>query len=305
MDTSEETPAPRGPWSYVKTAALGGRRFDLVVFILAWAALQACVPSLWATHLRKLTGHSALPHYWGERLTARELHEILVNGGLQQAWTGFWTPCIAILLFLLIIWFGWRIQAASAGVKARWTPWGLGLVDALVIGIIPLGLVAWCLSEGLLFLSDTGIQGLGWLALVGRFLILPCLGATLMLQWWICRMSRAVEPALSLPRRLLEGFLCLWSYPVQWGTLILGSVIIRLLVQGLPLLLGWRWGGGNTSSVWGLLLLQILAAAINAWIITWFIRLAAHHWRNTNQIQRTICDLKRDFSHPPEAGSNI
>nr|WP_320132025.1 hypothetical protein [uncultured Holophaga sp.] len=304
MAETEEALTPRGPWHHTRSTWSGGRRLNTSIFILTWVLLQTLVPTLWATHLRKLTGHSTLPHYWGERLTARDLHELLVNGGLEHAWSGFWTPLALLVLLFLIIWFGWRIQAGELGLKARWAPWGLGLLDTLVVGLLPLTAVAWALDQCLAWLGGMGIQGLAWMALGGRMLLPLCLSSALMVQWWLCRMSRAAEPAMPPFRRLREDFLALWCYPVQWAVLILASVLIRSLLQALPLLAGWQWGGGATGRVWALLLLQAVAAALNAWIIAWMLRLTARFWRGDATVRQAIADLRRDFAlNRKDAGS--
>lgn len=292
MEAPDEDLSPRGPWSCLRETLKGGFRPNGLAFILAWVAFQLAVPSLWAMHLRRLVGNSALPHYWGERITSRDVHEILQNGGLHQAWTGFWMPVFGIIILYLVLWFGWRIQAQELRIRARWKPWGLGLLDALVIGLLPLGAVTWLLVQILDLLGSTGIQGLGWLALVGRTLAPICLGSALMLQWWICRMARAAGPKVTLMHHLRNAFICLWNHPIQWSSLVLGGVVIRLGLHALVLLLAWRWGGGSTVKVWTILALQGLVAAINAWIIGWFMRAAARHWRQDARLRQTLSNLK-------------
>ncbi|WP_005034884.1 hypothetical protein [Holophaga foetida] len=295
MEAPDEDLSPRGPWSYLRETRSGGFRRNGLAFILAWVAFQVAVPSLWAVHLRRLVGNSALPHYWGERITAREIHEILQNGGLQQAWTGFWMPTLGIITLYLVLWFGWRIQTEELGIKARWKPWGLGILDALAIGLVPLGAVTWLLLQLLDYLGGTGIQGLGWLALLGHILAPLCLGSTLMVQWWICRLARAAEPDAPYGRHLWNAMLCLWTRPFQWSSLVLGGVVIRLGLHAIVLLLAWRWGGGSTVKVWTILIAQGLATAINAWLIGWFMRLVARLWRRETRVRQAISDLKRDF----------
>jgi len=296
LEAPSEELAPRGPWSYLRGTLRGGFRSDTLAFILAWAAFQIAVPSLWALHLRRLVGNSTLPHYLGERITSREIHEILHNGGLQQAWTGFWMPVFAIILLYLILWTGWRLQARELGVKARWKPWGLGLMDAVLIGLVPLGAVTWILLWVLDILASAGIQGLGWMALAGSVLVPLCAGSTFMLQWWICRMARASRPDLEFGRRLRNAFLCLWNCPIQWASLVLAGVVIRLGLHLIALLLAWHGGGGSTLKVWIILSAQALAAAINAWFTAWFMRVAARHWLQDDRVRQRVADLKRNLA---------
>jgi len=296
MESPEEDLSPRGPWSYLRGTLPGGFRPNGFGFMACWVALQVAVPSLWAVHLQRLVGNSALPHYWGERLTARDLHELIQNGGLNRAWTGFWMPVFGIIILYLLLWFGWRHQAEEVGVKARWRPWGLGLLDALLTGLIPLGAVTWLILQGLDYLGSTGIQGLGWLSLVGRTLALPCLGSALMVQWWLCRLGRASDLRPAYGRHLWQALLGLWASPLQWATLILGGVLVRLGLQLLALILAWQWGGGSTPRIWFVLLAQALAAAFNAWTIAWFMRLVARHWRQDARVRQAVSSLREDFA---------
>jgi hypothetical protein len=43
----------------------------------------------------------------------------------------------------------------------------------------------------------------------------------------------------------------------------------------LALALAWRVGGGTIPKVCGLLALQLAAVLVNAWLLGWFLRLAA------------------------------
>lgn len=296
MKATEEDLHPRGPWTYLRESLPGGFRPNGLAFILAWVVLQVALPSLWSIHLRRLVGSSALPHYWGERLTARDIHEILWNGGLHQAWTGFWMPTFGIVVLYLVLWFGWRHQAEELGIRARWRPWCMGLLDALLMGLLPFGAVTWLLFLVLDYLGATGIQGLGWVAIVGRTLAPLCMGAALMVLWWLCRLDRAAEPDRPYGLRLRHALVCLWSRPIQWSSLIFVGVIIRLGIHALVLLLAWRIGGGATPGVWLILLLQALAAAINAWIIAWFMRTTARYWRQDARVRQAVSDLKRDYA---------
>ena len=87
--------APKGPWCFLKAAGRGGFTCWGVQLLGGWLAFSFLGNVLWALHLRSLTGWSSLPNYWGELLTARDLWELVVNGGLRQHWTGPWVPAAA------------------------------------------------------------------------------------------------------------------------------------------------------------------------------------------------------------------
>jgi len=283
----EDEPAPRGPWSFMAQALPGGFSRWGLQLLGGWLAFSLLTSVLWALHLRRLTGWSALPDYWGELLTYRDLWQLMENGGLARHWSGPWVPWAAGLAMIWFLWSGWRLQAACCGLPARLGPWLWGLADTLLIGLGPLaaaaGLVLWAFAR----MGATGIQGLGWLDWVGGGLVRLTFLSALFLQWWLCRMGRAGAPAGfrlgswdRLSRHLGLSFRRLWLHPVQWLSLILGGVLLRLGLTLLVLILAWRMGGGTLPRVGAFLGLELLAVLANAWQIGWFLRLAAlfqHH----------------------------
>jgi hypothetical protein len=252
----------------------------------AWVAFALLTGAFWAMHLGDLTGWSALPNYWGELLTARDLWELLENGGLREHWTGPWVPLAAGAALAWFLWAGWRLQAAAAGVPARIGPWLWGAADALVVGGIPLSLLAALLTWALGWLGGTGITWLGWLDWVGGGLVRMTWASALILQWWLCRLDRAEAPAgwrLGGERRLgahLERSLGrFWKHAGQWLALVLAGVLVRTGLSLAVLFLAWRLGGGSIAKVCGFLVLQLAVVAVNAWVIGWFLRLVALHRR--------------------------
>jgi len=278
----EADPAPRGPWSFMAEAVPGGFSRLGLQLMAGWLAFSLLSNLLWAVHLRSLTGWSGLPNYWGEMLTARDLWELVENGGLKAHWTGPWVPCAAGLAMLWFLWSGWRLQAAAGGLPARLGPWLWGLVDTLVIGLAPLAALAGLLIWVFGWLGATGIQGLGWLDWLGGGLVRFAFLSALLLQWWLCRLGRAgAGPGFRLGswhrlgRHLGLSFRRLWAYPAQWLVLVLGGVLLRAGLTLLVLVLAWRLGGGTIPKVCVFLALQLAVVLVNAWQIGWFLRLAA------------------------------
>lgn len=273
----EADPAPRGPWSFMAEAVPGGFSRLGLQLMAGWLAFSLCTDLLWVLHLKALTGWSSLPNYWGETLNARDLWELLENGGLRSHWTGPWMPLGAGLAMLWFMWSGWRLQAAAAQVPARLGAWLWGLADALALGVLPMGALGALALWGLAWLGATGIQGLGWLDWVGGALVRLALVSALVLQWWLCRLGRA--RGLSLGRHLWLSLGRLWKHPVQWGALILGGVLARTGLALAVLALAWRMGGGTIPRVLAFLGLQLAVVLINAWAIGWFLRLTALYVR--------------------------
>jgi hypothetical protein len=253
---------------------------------------------LWALHLRSLTGWSGLPNYWGEMLTARDLWELVENGGLKAHWLGPWVPWAGGLAMLWFLWSGWRLQAAAAAFPARLGPWLWGLVDTLVIGVGPLaglaGVLLWAFGR----LGATGIQGLGWLDWLGGGLVRLAFVSALFLQWWLCRLGRAgAAPGFRLGSwKRLGGHLGLsfrrfWTCPVQWLTLVLGGVLLRAGLTLLVLFLAWRLGGGTLPRIAVFLALQLAVVLANAWQIGWFLRLAALFVRSDAELRAALAHL--------------
>jgi hypothetical protein len=250
--------------------------------MLAWLAFSLATNGLWALHLRQLTGWSSLPSYWGETLTARDLWELLENGGLRHHWTGPWVIPAGLLALAWVLWAGWRHQADAAGLPARFGAWAWGFLDALAVGLVPLALLAGLALWGLGWLGGTGIPALGWLDWVGGGLVRLAFPSALFLHWWLFRLARADGPAgfrLGAWRRL-GGHLALglgwfWTHPGQWLVLVLGGAALRAGLALAVLGLAWRLGGGTVPRVVAFLALQTLAVLANAWLIGWFLRLTA------------------------------
>ena len=290
---------PRGPWSFLLEAGPGGFTRPGVELLLAWAAFFLLSNVFWALHLKSLTDWSSLPNYWGELLTARDLWELLENGGLRNHWTGPLVPLAAGLSLLWFLWAGWRLQAATAGRRARLGAWCWGFLDALLVGALPLLLVGSLLVLLFTGLGSTGIQGLSWLDWVGGALVrLACLSA-FFLQWWLCRQGRAglakgwrMGGWKELGSHLAQRFLELWLHPVQWGVLLLGGVVVRTGLTFLVLLLAWRLGGGTPFRVCLFLVLQVAVVLLNAWLLGWFLRVAALYGRHEAQVRAAIRQLE-------------
>jgi len=277
---------PGGPLSFLRPALRGGAGPGGLQLLAGWLAFSLSTSVLWAMHLRSLTGWSALPSYWGEMLTARDLWELAVNGGLAQRWTGPWTPLAAGAALVWFLWSGWRHQAAAAGLPGRLGPWLWGLADALAIGAVPLGILAGLLLWGLGRLGGTGVQALGWLDWVGSGLVRLAFGSALVVQWWLCRLDRAARRSgfrMGSWRRLAAHlglcFLRFWTWPGQWLGLVLAGVLVRGGLSFAALALGWRLGGASIPRVWVCLLLDLAAVAANAWLLGWFLRLAGMFMR--------------------------
>jgi len=271
-----------GPWRFLGAALPGGASRRGLQLTAAWMGFALVPQLLWSLHLSSLTGWSALPSYWGEMLTGRDVWELGVNGGLAQHATGPWTPLAAGLGLLWILWAGWRLQAERIGVPAHFGPWGWGLADALLIAVPPLALLAAVLLGGLAFLGATGRPALVWLQWAGTAVLLPVLISTFCLQWWLCRLARAeAAPGFrlgswrALRRHLGLGFGRLWRHPGQWLALVLAGVALRSGLTLLVLTLAWRLGGGGLLRVALFLGLQLAAVAANAWLLGWFLRLTA------------------------------
>ncbi len=295
-------PAPRGPWSFLGAALAGGLRGWGLQLLAGWLCFHVLTSALWAAHLKALAGWSALPSYWGELITVRDLWDMAVNGGLKDQWTGPWVPLAALGAMAWFLWASWKVQARAAGVPARLGAWLWGFVDALFLAALPLALLGSAIFWVLSALAGTGIQGLGWLDWVGGVLIRLAFVSVFFLQAWLCRLDRAAAPgwnlggARALGRHLRGSFLRLWTHPIQWTALVAGGVVVRTGLPFLVLLLGWRMGGGTPVRVWSLLGLQALAVLVNAWLIGWFLRVTALFWRNDSAVEAVIMDLEAQAS---------
>lgn len=303
-DTTQTVPLealePRRPWTFGREALEGAFSRQVITYMAAWLVLHLVTTLAWARHLRNLAGNSSLPAYWGDLLTARDLWELFENGGLKHqpigalATVGFWAA------FCWMLWAGWRVQARAASVRPGILAWVFGALDALVIGVLPLGFMGFLGLRMLSFLGGLGIEGLGWLNLVGRVLVQLGLVSVLMLQWWLCRLNRAGSEVggwrlggwVALGRHLGHSFLRLWLHPLQWSLLVLGGVVVRSGLSFLVLALAWRWGGGSLGRLWAFALLQLLAAALGAWALAWFMKIVSGFWSHDVVIRNEIQALK-------------
>jgi hypothetical protein len=292
---------PRGPWRFWKKALAGGFSVQGFQLILAWVAFDALSGTAWALHLKGLVQWSALPNYWGELLTARDVWELLENGGLKQDPLGAWAPMIGFLALVWVLWVGWRVQAKAVDLPARFGPWIFGLAETMLIGI-PVVILGYGVSWVLEGIAGSGIQGLGWLNLVGGTLFRLACVSTVMVQWWLCRIDRAGLHQktwyLGSPERLFahlsHSFQRLWSHPRHWAAFILGGVLVRVGLHFLVFFFAWKLGGGSSFRVWIFLVLQIGVASVNAWLLGWFLRLTALFWSEDARIRQEIQILRFD-----------
>jgi hypothetical protein len=289
---AEEALTPRGPWRFLCLAWGGGFTRWGVGLMGGWVLLLLGPVLGWAGLLRRTAGWSALPSHWGEQISARDIWELVENGGLKHHLTNSPTVHLFGLGMVLVLWCGWRMQAETAGQKARLTPWLLGALDTLLIGLLPLGAVAWLADRTLAWAGGFGLDGLGWLAFFGRPLVWMALVAALNLQWWICRLGRAAGMPRGYRFHLGTSFLRVWMHPIQWGLLTLGGTLLRALLPFLVLLLAWRLGGGTVSRVLILLSLQLVVTAFNGWLMGWFLRLAALFWNHDAEVREARAALK-------------
>ncbi|HEX9082352.1 MAG TPA: hypothetical protein VF768_08735, partial [Holophagaceae bacterium] len=286
---------PRSPWSFLRASLPGGFTRWGWGLVAGWILALAGPAFSWAVLLRKSAGWSALPNHWGEGLTARDIWELWENGGLKHHAVNSPTVHTLGLGVILVLWCGWRLQAEAAGLPARLTPWLLGALDALLIGMVPVIAVAWAVISTLGSMGDSGIQGLGWLAFLGRPIVVMAAVSALNLQWWFLRMSRARRAASGARGRYLRhlgwNFQALWAHPVQWTVLVLGGSVIRAGLAFLALFLAWRMGGATVGRVWIFFLLQVAVAAFNAWLMGWFLRTAARFWQHDLKVREARAEL--------------
>jgi len=294
---AEDPLKPRGPWSFMKEAVGGGLSKWSWHLMAAWAAFQLLTSFVWAKHLQGFAGFagspggSALPNNWGEHLTAKDIWELMENGGMKHEPFGSAVPLLAIVCLVWVFWSGWAMQADLLGFRARFKHWFLGMLDTLLIGLLPLGIVFGLVRWILVTLRSTGIEGLGWAAFIGIPLISMALVSALSLQWWLCRVDRGAGSSRLL-RHWGRSFLRLWMHPVQWTSLVLGGVALRAGLAFLAIWIGWHLGGGSTSRVQVFMLLVMLSAVINAWLLGWFLRLTALFWRQDEKVRNVIVELE-------------
>jgi hypothetical protein len=292
---TEEELAPRAPWLFLKPALPGGFTRWGWGLMTGWM-LVLLGPALgWAGHLRRAAGSSALPSHWGESLSARDVWELVENGGLQHRLTNSPTVHLFGLGMVIVLWCGWRMQAEAGGQKARLGSWLLGALDTVLIGFLPLGLATGLLFWALGPLGRSGIDALGWITFFGRPLIVMALFAALNLQWWFCRLGRAAGLKRGYRDHLGASFMRLWSHPIQWGLISVGGAALRSLLPFLVLLLAWRMGGGTTFRVWLFLALQLLVTAVNGWLMGWLLRTSARFWAHDVVVRDARATLKESL----------
>ncbi|HLO67614.1 MAG TPA: hypothetical protein VK188_11380 [Holophaga sp.] len=291
-ETSPEALSPRGPWGFLAPAARMGLDGWTLQFMAAWLCFHVLTSTFWALHLKALAGSSALPAYWGELLTLRDVWEMAENGGLKNHPLGLLAPLGAGAAFLWSLWAGWKLQARAAGLKASFGAWCGGFLDALLVGALPIGLLAWIVLGLLSRMASTGIQGLGWLDLAGGTVARLAFVSTFFLQAWLCRLGRAGRPGTAYGDHLGRSFLRLWTHAIQWPVLVVAGAALRAGLPFLVLVLGWRLGGGTPARVAWLLVLQALAVAASAWLMAWFLRVTALFWRHDAQVRDAIQDLE-------------
>ena len=289
---TEEPLAPRGPWAFLKAALAGGFTRWGWGLLAGWALVLVGPALGWAGHLRRAAGSSALPAHWGERISAVDVWELWAHGGLQQRLTNSPTVHLFGLGLVVVLWCGWRLQGEAAGFQARLTPWLLGTLDTLLIGLLPLGAIGWGADRLLAWLGGFGIDGLGWTALLGRPLVWMAVVATLNTQWWLCRQGRAVGLARGWRAHLKESFLALWAHPVQWSILNLGGAALRSLLPFLVLFMAWRMGGGTTARVWTFLLLQVAVTFFNGWTLGLLLRMTGRYRQHDAAVRDARAALK-------------
>jgi len=295
IHTDEEL-SPRGPWKFLARAIPGGFTAWGVQLILAWVAFYALTALSWFSHLRLKLGNSALAENWGEAISAGDIWEIMENGGLRDNIFGLWVPIVGALALLWVLWAGWKMQARAAGLCARLTPWLASLPTALAIGTLPLWVLHATLWGTLGFLGGLGIQPLAWMDFFGGPLLRMAFASSLMLQWWLCRLDmakRMPKSAEEWKAHIKDSFLRLWVHPVQWGNIVFFGVVARAGLTFSALCIGWELGAKSLSHLWAFIALQSLAAAINAWIIGWVLRVAALYWKNDEAVRNEVRALHR------------
>lgn len=291
---------PRSPFECLGPGLAGGFTREGWHLLAAWCAFFLATSGLFASHLMRLAGWSALPSHWGDYLTARDLWELLEHGGLKQHPLGPLTPWAAVLTLAWVLWAGWRHQALRVGLHASLKAWFLGGLDALLIGALPLGVTAWLGLQLLDYLGGSGIPPLGWLDFIlGTLFRLGTVSAW-MLVWWFCRLGRAAAPWsgwAAYVHHLRDACLRLWMHPVQWFLVVLGGATLRAGLGFGALAFGWWLGGGTPGRVWAFVLIQLLACLLSAWALGWFLRTAALFWRQDRRVRQVRSDLEAAVNH--------
>jgi hypothetical protein len=67
-------------------------------------------------------------------------------------------------------------------------------------------------------------------------------------------------------------------------------------------LFAWKIGGGSTFRVWIFLALQVGVAALNAWLLGWFLRLTTLYWQWDARARNELEAIDPDLSEVTEHG---
>ena len=281
----DELIQPRAPWFFLKPALPRLRDRWLIHLGLAWMAFNGLTGALWAWHVHRLAGHSALPSYWGELLTARDAWEIWENGGLARHWMSPASIGVSLAALVWILWASWRAQAEAAACSHGFRPWLWGFFDALLLGAVPMACLGWMGTQLLGMMAGTGISWLGWVDVLGTSVLQGACISGFMLQWWMCRMGRGTVGVVDHWKWAVAA---VWMHPVQWGLLVAAGVALRSGLSFLALLTAWKWGGGGLGRVWAFLVLDLLVTVCNAWLMLWFLKLAALFWRQDTSVRNEV-----------------
>ncbi len=291
---SDEQLVPKGPWSFLRAALPGGFGSSGWGLMGGWALLALLPAFFWARGMVSNTayagGYSGLPAHWGEQLGAKDVVELFKNGEVHAP-IGFMATSFLLLGLALVLACGWSMQARSAGLRGGFGGWILGLLDTLILGLVPLGLVYGLAALGLSLLTGHGFALLSWTAFVLRPLALAAFLSAFNIQWWLLRLGRE-GASQEFGTHLGHAFLRLWSHPLQWAVLIVGGAALRLALQALVLWTAWRLGGSSAGRVWAFAGLELLAASLNAWLLGWMLRTTALYWRHDLELRRAIQALK-------------
>jgi len=296
-------PVPKGPKGFLPKAVHGGFSSWGLQLIAAWVAFQFFASIRVALRLAFAVGNSQIADNWGGTLTARGLWEVMGQGqvadAVPQAWHLLdpWVIAVGAAAMLWAVWAGWKVQAGAAGVAAKPTPLLLSIPTALCIGWLPLWALHAALWGTLGLLASSGIQFLCWLDFMVSPLLHLCFASSLLVQWWLCRVDlahRAPQDIREWMGHMKEGFLHLWSHPIQWGTIVFLGVSVRTGLSFSALLLAWLWGGQSLPKLWALFAVQAIVAAANAWIIGWMLRTTALYWKNDAEVLSTIRELEKN-----------
>ncbi|HJW07998.1 MAG TPA: hypothetical protein VJ483_00085 [Holophagaceae bacterium] len=291
---SDDALVPKGPWSFLRAGLSGSFSREGLGLMGGWVMLALVPAFFWARSMVSNTafagGYSGLPAHWGEQLDAKDIVELFKNGEVHSP-VGFMASSFLIVGLLLVFACGWRMQARSAGLQGGLRAWVLGLFDTALVGLVPIGLVYGLAYTGLWAISDHGLAVLSWTAFILKPLALASFASALSVQWWLLRLGRE-GASEEFGTQLGHGFLRLWAHPVEWFALVVGGAAVRLTLQALVLWTAWRMGGSTVGRVWAFAGLELLAAAINGWLLGWLLRATALYWLHDLELRRAIKALK-------------